>query len=85
MTPSKGQNDLAAQGLLSALADLEDYGTARSTKTGAVTMPAQARSELRLPADAHWQVLGSPALGIAIVIGRPARPSDTLRILLDAE
>jgi hypothetical protein len=76
---------LAAKELLSALADLEDYGTARATKNGAVTMPAQARAELGLPADTHWQVLGSPALGVAIVVGRPAQPSETLRILLEAE
>jgi hypothetical protein len=73
------------QELLSALGDLADYGTARATKNGTVTMPVQARSELGLPPEAHWHILGSPELGVAIVVGRPEEPSDTLRVLIDAD
>jgi bifunctional DNA-binding transcriptional regulator/antitoxin component of YhaV-PrlF toxin-antitoxin module len=62
---------------------VQDYGTAWATKAGGVTIPAPARSELGLPEQSHWHVMGSPELGLAILIGPRRSAEETLRFLLD--
>jgi len=70
--------------LAGALEDLKDFGTAWANKAGAITIPAPARSELDLQELAHWHVLGSPALGVAILIGPRRNAAETLEFLLTA-
>lgn len=73
----------AVRQLIAALPDLKDFGTAWVTKAGAVTIPANARAELGLSPLQHLHVLGSPSLGIAIVVGTRRNAADTLAFLLD--
>jgi hypothetical protein len=80
----KRDNDAAGQ-LLAGLPDLKDFGSAWANKAGAVTIPALARGELGLPVLAHWHVLGSPTLGVAILIGPRRNATETLEFLLSAE
>jgi hypothetical protein len=68
--------------LLAALSDLKDFGSGWANKAGAITIPAAARLELELPAMAHWHVLGSPALGVAILVGPRRTAVETLEFLL---
>jgi len=70
--------------LLGALHDLKDFGTAWANKAGGITIPAPARAELGLETLAHWHVLGSPTLGIAILIGPRRNAAETLEFLLNA-
>lgn len=70
--------------LLGALHDLKDFGTAWANKAGGITIPAPARAELDLQALAHWHVLGSPTLGVAILIGPRRNATETLEFLLSA-
>jgi hypothetical protein len=48
-------------------------------------MPVQARKELSLDTPAHWRVLGSPELGIALVIGPRRSAGETLEFLLGGD
>ncbi len=80
---AKRDNDAVEQ-LLGALHDLKDFGTAWANKAGGITIPAPARAELELQALAHWHVLGSPALGVAILIGPRRNATETLEFLLSA-
>lgn len=82
--PGDKDEDDAVEQLLAGLHDLKDYGTAWANKAGAITMPAPARAELRLQALAHWHVLGSPTLGMAILIGPRRNATETLEFLLNA-
>lgn len=68
--------------LVDALTELVDYGTAWANKAGAVTIPAPARDELGLTSPDHWRVFGSPALGVALVIGPRRSPRDSLEFML---
>jgi hypothetical protein len=68
--------------LISALQDLKDYGSLRSTASGAITIPSAAREELGLPAQSQWQVMGSPALGVALLVARHIDPKQTLDFFL---
>jgi hypothetical protein len=70
--------------LAEALSELVDYGTAWANKAGAVTIPASARDELGLNSPDHWRVFGSPALGVALVIGPRRSPRESLEFLLRA-
>jgi hypothetical protein len=78
------QKDPAGQ-LISALADLKDYGSLRSTAAGAITIPSVARDELGLPVKSQWQVMGSPALGVALLVARHTDPKETLEFFLRAQ
>lgn len=82
------QDDIAYQNavdrLAEALHDLKDFGTAWASSAGGVTLPAGARKDLKLEPSAHWRVLGSPALGVAILIGARRNPTETLEFLLAA-
>jgi hypothetical protein len=73
------------QALVAALGDLKDYGTGWATKSGSVTIPSQARTELSLPALSHWHVMGSPRLGVALLVGPRRKPLDTLEFLLSVD
>lgn len=70
--------------LADALHDLKDFGTAWANSAGGVTLPAVARKDLKLEPSTNWHVLGSPALGVAILIGPRRKPSETLEFLLAA-
>lgn len=82
--PDENRDDDAVEQLLGALHDLKDFGTAWANKAGGITMPAAARAELELQALAHWHVLGSPTLGVAILIGPRRNATETLEFLLSA-
>jgi hypothetical protein len=71
--------------ITATLSDLTDYGTASANKGGGLTMPAHARKELGLETPGHWRVLGSPELGIALVLGATRSPRETLEFLLGAD
>jgi hypothetical protein len=43
-----------------------------------------ARNELNLPAQSEWQVMGSPALGVVLLVARQASPEQTLDFFLRA-
>ena len=45
-------------------------------------MPASARKELALDAPAHWRLLGSPELELALLVGPRRSATDTLAFLL---
>jgi hypothetical protein len=75
------QKDLARE-LINALVDLKDYGSLRSTASGAITIPSVARDELGLPVHSQWQVMGSPALGVALLVARHIDPKQTLEFFL---
>jgi hypothetical protein len=77
-------DDDTVEKLLAGLNDLRDFGTAWANKAGAITIPAPARAELGLPALAHWHVLGSPTLGVAMLIGPRRSATETLAFLLNA-
>lgn len=47
-----------------------------------MTMPASARKELTLDTPAHWRLLGSPELGLALVVGPRRSAADSLEFLL---
>jgi hypothetical protein len=64
--------------------DLKDFGSAWVTKSGAVTIPADARAELGLVPLAHLHVLGSPTLGVGVVVGLRRNAAETLAFLLSA-
>ena len=72
-------------GLIAAVDDLIDYGTAWANKAGGITIPAQARGELGLTSVSHWRIFGSPSLGIAILVGPRRTASDSLGFLLGGE
>ncbi len=67
------------------LVDLKDFGTGWANKSGAITLPAQARQELGLPTASHWHVMGSPALRFAILVAPRQDARDTLEFLLRPE
>jgi hypothetical protein len=81
--PDEKHDDDAVGQLLAGLHDLKDFGTAWGNKAGAITIPAPARAELGLPALAHWHVLGSPTLGVAMLIGPRRTATETLEFLLN--
>lgn len=68
---------------LGALDDLRDYGTAWANKAGGLTIPAPARAELGLDESSHWHVMGSPMLGIAILVAPRRTARETLGFLLE--
>jgi hypothetical protein len=78
------QKDLAGE-LINALVDLKDYGSLRSTASGAITIPSVARDELSLPVQSQWQVMGSPALGVALLVARHPDPKQTLEFFLRSQ
>jgi len=82
-TDDKRNNDAVEQ-LLAGLPDLKDFGTAWANKAGAITIPAPARAELGLQVLAHWHVLGSPTLAVAILVGPRRNATETLEFLLNA-
>lgn len=84
-SPDDTTSDAAAKQLMAALGDLKDYGTGWANKSGAVTIPAPARADLGLPVLSHWRVMGSPALGIAVLVGPRRSAPETLEFLLTAE
>jgi len=47
-----------------------------------MTMPSEARRDLRVPALSHWRVFGSPRLGIAVIVGPRRDPRESLEFLL---
>lgn len=75
-------DDEAVQRLIAALPDLKDFGTVWVNKAGAITIPAPARAELGLGALDHLHVIGSPMLGVAIVVGPRRSARETLEFLL---
>ena len=81
----KQAGDPAVERLLAALPDLEDYGTAWANKAAGVTLPKPARDTLDLPIETHWRVMGSPGLGIAILVGPRRNATDSLRFLLEGD
>ena len=74
-----------ARALIDALGALSDYGTAWANKAGAITMPSQARRDLRLPTLSHWRVFGSASLGVAVIVGPRQSPEESLEFLLRAQ
>ena len=61
---------------------MRDYGTVSPTRTGAMTMPIQAREQIGLPLDAPWRVFGSVSLELVVVVGPRRDPKDSLEFLL---
>lgn len=70
--------------LINALHDLKDYGSASANASSAITIPSAARDDLGIPAQSQWQVMGSPALGVVLLVARHASPRETLDFLLRA-
>jgi hypothetical protein len=62
--------------------DLTDYGTVSVNPGGGMTVPAAARKALALKTPAHWRLLGSPELGLALIVGPRRSAADTLEFLL---
>ncbi len=62
--------------------DLTDYGTVSVNSGGGMTVPAAARKALALETPAHWRLLGSPELGLALIVGPRRSAADTLQFLL---
>src|ERR1700679_2567801 len=83
--PASATSQASPAALIAALADLIDYGIAWANKAGAITIPAQAREELGLASTAHWRIFGSPALGIAVLVGPRRTASDALGFLLEED
>jgi hypothetical protein len=80
-TDTKTQDEAIAE-LIAAVPDLADYGTVTVNKGGGLTIPAAARRSLRLETPAQWRVLGSPSLGLALVVGPRRSAAETLAFLL---
>lgn len=80
-TDTKTRNEAIAE-LLAALPDLADYGTVTVNDGGGLTIPAAARRSLALETPAQWRVLGSPSLGLALVVGPRHSAAETLAFLL---
>lgn len=51
--------------------DITFYGAADLTSTGALTMPANARKELSMPAETKVLIFGSPRAKKAIIVASP--------------
>jgi hypothetical protein len=68
--------------LAAALPDLTDYGTVRVNDGGGLTLPAPVRRELGFHTPGHWRVLGSPELGVALLVGVNRSPAETMAFLL---
>lgn len=80
-TGTKTRNEAIAE-LIAALPDLADYGTVAVNVGGGLTIPAAARRALDLETPAQWRVLGSPSLGVALVVGPRRSAAETLEFLL---
>jgi hypothetical protein len=57
------------------LADFRAYGSVKVRTNDQIVLPKEARDELRLEGAAHYNLYGSPRLGIALLIGEP-QPAD---------
>lgn len=62
--------------------DLTDYGTVWVNQGGGMTVPAAARKELALDTAAHWRLMGSPELGVSLLVGARRSVAETLKFLL---
>lgn len=80
-TDTKTRNEAIAE-LVAALPDLADFGTVTVNDGGGLTIPAAARRSLALETPAQWRVLGSPSLGLALVVGPRHSAAETLAFLL---
>ena len=80
-TDTNTRNEAIAE-LVAALPDLADYGTVTVNDGGGLTIPAAARRSLGLGTPAQWRVLGSPSLGLALVVGPRRSAAETLAFLL---